>query len=115
MTINGQRFEVSTGRYVQPAKWSSVSGKVKGNSEEARTINAYLETLRQKVYTYQKIILQEELPFTKELLRQKWNGIGERTFTKVMKTVFQHYPEISLTENYIKQFHRDLLQYIVIK
>jgi Fic family protein len=28
-----------------------------------------------------------------------------------MNTIFQHYTEISLTENYIKQFHRDQLQY----
>ncbi len=32
-------------------------------------------------------------------------------YAEVMNTVFQHYSEIPLTENYIKQLHRDLLQY----
>lgn len=32
-------------------------------------------------------------------------------YAAVMNTVFQHYEEIPLTENYIKQLHRDLLQY----
>lgn len=32
-------------------------------------------------------------------------------YAEVMNTIFHHYTEISLTENYIKQFHRDLLQY----
>lgn len=32
-------------------------------------------------------------------------------YAEVMNTIFQHYPDISLTENYIKQFHRDLLKY----
>mgnify|MGYP001555661486 FL=1 len=32
-------------------------------------------------------------------------------YAEVMNTIFQHYTEISLTEIYIKQFHRDLLQY----
>lgn len=32
-------------------------------------------------------------------------------YANVMDTIFQHYNEIVLTENYIKQFHRDLLQY----
>ncbi len=32
-------------------------------------------------------------------------------YAEVMNTVFQHYTEIALTENYIKQLHRDLLQY----
>lgn len=83
VTINGQRFEVSTGRYIEPFRWSVDNGKIKGNSEEARTINAYLETLRQKVYIYQKSILQEGLLFTKETLREKWYGIGVRTYTLV--------------------------------
>jgi len=32
-------------------------------------------------------------------------------YAEVMNTIFQHYTDIPLTENYIKQFHRDLLQY----
>jgi Fic family protein len=32
-------------------------------------------------------------------------------YAEVMSTLFLHYQDIPLTENYIKQFHRDLLQY----
>ncbi len=32
-------------------------------------------------------------------------------YAEVMNTIFQHQDTISLTENYIKQFHRDLLKY----
>lgn len=32
-------------------------------------------------------------------------------YANVMETIFQHFEDIPLTENYIKQFHRDLLQY----
>ncbi len=32
-------------------------------------------------------------------------------YAEVMNTIFQHYRDVPLTENYIKQFHRDLLQY----
>lgn len=32
-------------------------------------------------------------------------------YADVMNTIFQHYTDVSFTENYIKQFHRDLLQY----
>ena len=46
LTICGKRFELSTHRYVSPARWSVDAGKVKGNSEEARSINAYLDTLK---------------------------------------------------------------------
>lgn len=32
-------------------------------------------------------------------------------YAAVMNTIFQHFNDIPLTENYIKQFHRDLLRY----
>ena len=32
-------------------------------------------------------------------------------YAEIMNMVFQHYTDIHLTENYIKQLHRDLLQY----
>lgn len=86
-TINGERFEVSSQRYIEPAKWSAETGKAKGNSEEARSINTHLDTLRNKLYDYQQDILQEGNPFTKETLRLKWYGIYERgrNFIEVFK------------------------------
>lgn len=83
VTINGQRFEISTNRYVEPSKWFSKAGKVKGNSEEARSINSFLDTLKQRVYDYQKIILREGDVFTKVTLRNKWYGIDERSHTLI--------------------------------
>lgn len=71
VTINGERFEVSTQRYVEPAKWSISAGKVKGSSEEARSINQHLDNLKQKVYDYQKRVIQEGKNFSKEMLRLK--------------------------------------------
>ena len=32
-------------------------------------------------------------------------------YAEAMNTIFQHHNDNSLTENYIKQFHRDLLKY----
>lgn len=42
VTIGGERFVWSTQRYAEQQKWSGASGKVKGTTEEAKTINAYL-------------------------------------------------------------------------
>ncbi len=83
VTINGERFEVSTQRYVETAKWSVSAGKVKGNSEEARSINQHLDNLKQRVYDYQKTSVLEGRQFTKEMLRLKWYGLEQRTHTLV--------------------------------
>lgn len=80
VTINGERFEISTQRYVEPPKWSTSASKVKGNSEQARSINQYLDSLKQKVYEYQKIITYEGNNFIKETLRMKWYGIEQRPY-----------------------------------
>lgn len=82
-TICGQRFEVSSNRYVEPSKWSKEAGKVKGNSEEARSINHRLDIMKQRVYDYQRIVMREGQVFTKEILRSKWFGIGEKMHSLV--------------------------------
>ncbi len=89
VTINGSRFEVSTQRYVDATKWSSAAGKMKGNTEEARSINAYLDTLRSKVYTYQKDIIQSNKELTLETFKEKWLGINDRP--RMLCEVFQHH------------------------
>lgn len=86
-TINGQRFEVSTQRYVETFKWSAVAGKMKGNSEEARSLNQYLDSLKQRVYDYQKESLRDGDIFSKEILRNKWYGINEETHTLVSRSI----------------------------
>ena len=50
ITINGKRIELSSNRFVEMSKWSTEAGKMKGNSEEARTINSYLDLMKSKVF-----------------------------------------------------------------
>ncbi|CAM3284866.1 Arm DNA-binding domain-containing protein [Flavobacterium longum] len=54
ITINGVRIEISTSKYIELAKWNKVAGKMKGTTEEARTINSYLDILKSKVYDIEK-------------------------------------------------------------
>ena len=49
VTVNAKRFEFSTNKSINPDKWSSEGSKVKGTSEEARTINSHLDHLKNQV------------------------------------------------------------------
>lgn len=89
VTIDGQRMEISTKRIIEKDKWSSITGKAKGNLEEARNLNAYLDLLRNKVYNYQREIIREDKPFTLEHFRNKWNGITEKP--RMILEVFQEH------------------------
>jgi hypothetical protein len=42
-------FELSSNKHINLKKWSTVGSKVKGTSEEARTINSHLENIKQKI------------------------------------------------------------------
>jgi site-specific recombinase XerD len=91
VTVDGQRMEISTKRIIEKDKWSSISGKAKGNLEEARSLNAYLDLLRNKVYSYQKELIQEDKPVTVAYFRMKWNGITEKP--RMILDVFQEHNE----------------------
>lgn len=89
VTIDGARFEQSTQRYIAPSKWSADAGKAKGNHEEARTINYFLDALKQRVYNYQWEIIREGFPLTIDAFKKKWLGIKERTHS-VLEVFQQH-------------------------
>lgn len=91
VTINGERFEQSTQRYVSLKAWSKEGGRAKGNSEEARTINYFLDSLRQKVYDQQREIILDNEPFTIQTFKKRWLGIKERTYT--LLEVFKEHNE----------------------
>ncbi len=79
VTIDGKRFEISTQRYIHPVKWSSDAGKVKGNTEEAISINFYLDNLRSKVHSLQSQLIQQGELVTAESFKEKWLGKENRS------------------------------------
>jgi hypothetical protein len=78
ITINGKRLDNSTGKYVDPSKWSAEMSKMKGNSEEARLINAHLENLKTKILIAEKDLYKKDIPVNLESLKNILNGTQER-------------------------------------
>lgn len=83
VTIGGRRIEISTKRYVEIAKWSVEQGRMKGNSEQAYSINTYLDILKGKVYDYQKELMHEGETITAEAMRNKLVGIEVKHHTLI--------------------------------
>lgn len=61
ITVNGKRAEFSIGKDVEISKWSSAQNRLKGNSEEARAINKYLDILKSNV-----LVLENKLALSRE-------------------------------------------------
>jgi site-specific recombinase XerD len=89
ITINGQRFDVSTGLFVEENKWSSEASKMKGNSEEARLINGRLDMMRAIVYETEKKLFMNQIEITFESFKNEYQGKKERE--RMLVPIFQEH------------------------
>ena len=77
ITINGKRIELSSNRFVEPSKWCKQAGKMKGSSEEARSINSHLDMLKIKIIDGQMELIHKNIPVTAETIKNKILGFEE--------------------------------------
>ncbi len=78
ITVNGKRIELTTGRFVEFSKWSAEAGKMKGTTDEARSINSQLDILKLKIIDAQMELVHKNVPVTSESLKLKLTGSAER-------------------------------------
>jgi site-specific recombinase XerD len=78
LTVDGKRFEYSTKKFINQTKWSTESSRMKGNSEEARSINGLLDFTRNRINEIQFELLKEGKPVTIEEFKNKIQGTSER-------------------------------------
>ncbi len=89
VTIDGARFEWSTQRYVEGFKWTVSGGKVKGSTEEAKSINGYLDVIMHKIFVYQRELTLEHKEVNILNFKNKWLGTIENA-RKILKTFKEH-------------------------
>ena len=87
ITINGIRIELSTSRFVEKVKWNTEAGKMKGTSEEARTINSYLDILKSKIYETEKWMVNNNQDINAQTFKNKLLGIEENQ--RKLVTIFE--------------------------
>ncbi len=78
LTVNGKRLEFSTKKFIDPSKWSSEMTKMKGQSEEARSLNEYLDLMKSKVFDIQMGLIHRNEEITIEIFKNILNGTKER-------------------------------------
>lgn len=83
ITIDSQRYEFSTKKFVDPKLWSSEQSKMKGKSEEACTINNYLDVLKNRIFDIQLEFVHKKIPLSVTTLKNKLHGTQERARTLI--------------------------------
>lgn len=78
ITVNGKRIEMSTGRFIDGSKWSTSAGKMKGQSEEARSVNRQLDMLKVKIIDLQMEFMHQNILITAKAFKSKLLGLDEK-------------------------------------
>lgn len=89
ITVDGVPKEVSIGRYCEPAKWIAKLNRSKGTKEDAKTLNAYLDTLELKVAEIPLRMTKMGEDITAESIKLKY--LGKDIQRKTLLTVFQEH------------------------
>ena len=89
ITINGVRIELSTSKFIDNSKWNKAAGKIKGTTEEARTINSYLDILKNKVYAIEKDMVNNNLQIDAATFKMKFLGVEQRQ--RMLLEVFENH------------------------
>jgi len=74
ITVDEDRVELSTKKYVLPQRWNSAMQKVSGTGEDVRAINTYLKTMEQEVFQAHQALILENKEVTAGNIKAKLLG-----------------------------------------
>ncbi|UII21198.1 site-specific integrase [Fulvivirga ligni] len=74
ITVNGKRAEISTQRSIASQRWDSRSGRVKGNREDAREINAHLDNIQLRLNRIHSKLLELNQDVNAGFIKDTFNG-----------------------------------------
>jgi len=75
ITVNGERAEILPNREIAPTLWDAKAQRVKGNSEQAKSINAHLETIKGSLRMHESRLIALGKTVTAEILKNEYLGL----------------------------------------
>ncbi len=89
ITINEVRTEFSLKRFIEPDKWINKAGIAKGNTEDAKNLNAHIAAVRTKLFQHFNRLLEADQHITAEAVKNSYFGITEKS--KTIVEVFEYH------------------------
>jgi len=89
ITVDKERREISVGRDCERSRWNSAANRAKGTKEEVKTLNAYLDTLVQKVAEIHHTMVKNRTKVTADALKLKF--LGHDVPQKMLLNVFSEH------------------------
>ncbi|MFN5416829.1 MAG: site-specific integrase [Flavobacteriia bacterium] len=89
IVVDGKRTEIATKKWIEPDKWNSSFGSSIGKSEEARSLNSYLETLKSDIQKHCNILISLGEIITPDKIKNSFLGKVEKQ--KTLMDVFKYH------------------------
>lgn len=92
ITVDGQSAELSTKRKCNPLRWNQHAERATGNKDAVKNINAYLDTLQEKVYEIKRRLIEHNKPITAVTVRDILLGREDvHDKPRMLLEIFQHH------------------------
>ena len=90
ITVDGERTELSVDREFDSQRWNKKFGRATGTTEDAKTLNAYLDSLQIKVHEAYRELLEANETITTENLKNKLQGKETRRYRMFLEVFKEH-------------------------
>lgn len=89
ITVDGIPKELSTKRSCEPNRWNPAAERVSGTKEDARALNAYLDTLQAKAYEAKRQLIESNQMISAATIKDQLLGTDQRN--KTLIKIFENY------------------------
>ncbi|MHB1197856.1 MAG: phage integrase SAM-like domain-containing protein, partial [Lutibacter sp.] len=115
VTVNQKRTNISLKRKINIDSWDKSKSKAKGNSQDARLLNLYMDQVKAKIFKTSQDLDNQGKLITAQLIKSTFLGEGENH--KTLKNLIEYHSNkikntlapgtirnFGITENYISKF-----------
>ncbi|RKE92287.1 site-specific integrase [Ichthyenterobacterium magnum] len=115
VTVNGKRANISLKRKVVLSEWDSKKGKARGNKQESRLLNRYLDLVKNRIYEAHDELVKEKTFICAQSIKARFLGEDSEEYS-LLTLVDYHNTQMSesltygtlknyfTTQKYIKLF-----------
>lgn len=115
ITVNGKRANISLQRKVILSEWDSKKGRAKGNKQETRLLNRYLDQVKNRVYVAYDELIKEKAFICSQSIKARFLGEDNEEYS-LLTLIDYHNTQMSesltygtlknyfTTQKYIKLF-----------
>jgi len=91
ITVDGDRADISSKRYIDPKKWNATGQKLGGSGEEVKSFNVHLKMMEHQAYEAYSYMIDRKLPLTAAGLKKLMSAKDEPLKGRMLMPIFEEH------------------------